>query len=217
MTVLFKELDHIIDQQFKAEQIFLAEYAKGDYPVQNPYVKLNPYLVAPLTALIMFKTEEPTEVKVTVKGKESAGDINFEFPEATEHKIPVYGLYGDYANLVELALGNGEKINLTIKTDPLPDLVKLPYRIETTSEYFQDNMMFVSPNSPASTAAYDYKGDVRWYSKMNFNAAIKRLGNGRLMVGTNRMMAAPYHSTGVFEIGMIGKIYKEYRIHMATR
>lgn len=212
MTAKFKQFDHIITEQYQAEQAFLVEYHQLDYTFANPYVKLNPYLIAPLTALVMFKTAEPTTVAVTVKGKEKGGDISFNFPTATEHMIPIYGLYADYANHVELALDNGETNVITIQTEAVPERVKLPTRINTTAEYFQDNLMFVSPTSTAATAAYDYKGEVRWYGTLNFAFDIKRAKNGRLLLGTNRLVAPPYHTTGLYEMGMIGKIYKEYRL-----
>lgn len=212
MSVLFKEFKHIIDQQYEAEQAFLAEYQQGEYSFENPYVKLNPYLIAPLTALVMFKTAEPTSVSITVKGKEKAGDISFDFPEATEHVIPVYGLYADYANQVELKLANGKSKVITIQTEPAPEDVKPVTKITTTPEYFQDNIMFLSPTSKAMTAGYDYRGDVRWYGTLNFAFDIKRVRNGRLLIGTHRLLMPPYHTTGIYEMGMIGKIYKEYRI-----
>ena len=212
MTVKFKQFKHIITEQHEAEQAFLAEYRQGEYTINNPYVKLNPYLIAPLTALVMFKTEEPAAVSVTVKGKEKAGDISFDFPEAVEHVIPVYGLYADYANQVELTLSSGESNVITIQTQPAPDDVKRVTKITTTPEYFQDNIMFVTPTSKAMTAGYDYKGDVRWYGTLNFAFDLKRVKNGRLLIGGNRLLMPPYHTTGIYEMSMIGKIYKEYRL-----
>ncbi|MGE4274357.1 MAG: aryl-sulfate sulfotransferase [Desulfitobacterium sp.] len=212
MSVKYKEFEHILTTQNRAEQEFLAEYRAGSYSLQKPYVKLNPYLIAPLTALVMFKTEQPTTVTIAVQGKEAAGTIRFEFPEAKEHIIPVYGLYGDYENTIELVLGNGEKNILKIKTAVLPDKVKQPTQFSTTQEYFQDNMMFVSPTTPAMTAAYDYRGEVRWYATTNFAFDLKRVKNGRLLIGTDRLMLPPYHTSGLYEMGMIGKIYKEYRL-----
>lgn len=204
--------DHIITAQHRAEQEFLAEYQKGEYSFSNPYVKLNPYLIAPLTALIMFETAVSTAIAITVKGKESAGDISFHFGTATQHMIPVYGLYADYNNCVELTLDNGEKSTVMIRTEPVPEKVKLPTKIETTAEYFGDNLMFVGPTSPAMAAGYDYRGDVRWYSTLNHAFDIKRAANGRLLIGTDRLLMPPYHTTGIYEMGMIGKIYKEFRI-----
>ena len=101
---------------------------------------------------------------------------------------------------------------MIIQTQPLPDMVKQPTRIMTSPEYFKDNMMFVGPTSSAMIAAYDYQGEVRWYCTLNMAFDIKRAKNGRLLIGTHRLLMPPYHTTGVFELGMIGKIYKEYRL-----
>jgi len=212
MTVKYKEFKHIITEQYRAEQDFLSEYEQGKYTFEKPYVKLNPYLIAPLTALVMFKTDEPTIVAITVKGKEKAGDISFKYSEATEHIIPVYGLYAGFNNQVELTLGNGGINVLAIQTEEAPEKVKQPTKMFTTAEYFEDNMMFVTPTSPAMTAAYDYKGDIRWYATPNFAFDLKRIKNGRLLIGTNRLLMPPYHITGLYELGMTGKIYKEYRL-----
>ncbi len=213
MAVMFKEIDHIIDAQFQAEQAFLAEYAAGTYTIENPYVKLNPYLNAPLTAIVMFETEKAAFAKVTVKGKEAAGDIMYR-PVTDAHKmvLPVYGLYAGYANTVVIELSTGESKTLTIETEEAPAKLKKPILMETTAEYMQDNMMFVSPTSPAFTAAYDYAGEARWYTTMNLAFDIKRVRNGRLLIGTDRLVAPPYHTTGLYEMGMIGKVYKEFRI-----
>lgn len=212
MSVTYKEFEHIINEQYKSEQAFLAEYQSGEYSFDKPYVKLNPYLVTPLTALMMFNTPDPVAVTVKVKGKESAGDIQFSFPETTEHMIPVYGLYDNYENQVELALNNGSKTTITIQTESAPDSLTRPTKCETTPEYLQDNIIFVSPSSPESVAGYDYKGDVRWYCTLGIVWDIKRLQNGRLLVGTNRLIAPPYHVSGMYELGIIGKIYKEFRL-----
>ncbi len=213
MSVLFKEIEHIVKQQSKAEEAFLKEYSQEKHTIGNPYVKLNPYLIAPLTALVMFENDRPAFAKVTVKGKEAAGDMVYR-PATDSRKmvIPVYGLYEDYDNTVVIELSTGEKAEVSIKTEKAPEKLKKPTSIETTPEYMEDYVVFVSPTSPAFTAAYDYAGDARWYNTLNLAFDLKRIRNGRLLVGTDRLVAPPYHTTGLYEMGMIGKIYKEYRI-----
>lgn len=51
----------------------LEEFRKGTYTIEKPFVKINPYLINPLAAVVMFMTEEETAVSVTVYGKRSAG------------------------------------------------------------------------------------------------------------------------------------------------
>ena len=93
MATFFTKIEHVIDAQFNAEQAFLAEYEAGTFTIDNPFVKLNPYLVAPLTALVMFETEKPAFAKVTVKGKEAGGDIMYR-PTTDSKKmvLPILGL-----------------------------------------------------------------------------------------------------------------------------
>ena len=213
MGVLYKEVDHIIHRQYKAEQEFLAEYGREKHTIANPYVKLNPYLIAPLTALVMFENEKPAFAKVTVKGKEAAGDMMYRPASDSIHMVlPILGLYPDYENTVVIELSTGETATLKIRTEAADDKLKAPTYMETTSEYLEDFVIMVSPTSPAYTAAYDYAGDVRWYNTLNLAFDIKRARNGRLLMGTDRLVAPPYHTTGVYEMGMIGKVYREYRI-----
>lgn len=212
MSIDLHKIEHIINEQYAAEQKFIATCKAGNFTLEKPYIKLNPYLITPLTALIYLKTPEATSIRITVKGKEKEGDMSFTYPKNTEHYLPVLGLYGDYDNTVELILDNGQKANITIKTDSLASNVHLPNSIKTTSEYLGDQVIFVSPTSVGATAAYDYKGDVRWYGTLNFSFDLKRAKNGRILIGTQRLFMPPYHTTGIFEMGMIGKLYKEYRI-----
>ena len=105
--VNYTKTEHIITRQAQAEEAFLAEFRNGNFTLKNPLVKLNPYLLCPLTAVVMFNTPVKTEVTVRVLGKEAAGTIEHTFPAEKEHILPIYGLYADYANQVEIMLANG--------------------------------------------------------------------------------------------------------------
>ena len=212
MAIELKQLAHIIDEQHAAEEVMLQECRKGGHTLAKPYVKQNPYLIAPLTALVHFTTPEAVTASVCVKGKETAGDMRFTFPKAKEHYLPVLGLYPGADNLVEITLGDGSRKDLVITTDKAPAKAFSPTRMHTTAAYMNGNVMFLSPTSPAMVAAYDYRGDIRWYSPLNFSFDLKRVRNGRLLLGTHRLLMPPYHTSGLFEMGMIGKIYKEYRL-----
>ncbi len=212
MSIEMKKIAHVIDEQTAAEEKMLRECKAGNFTLETPYVKLNPYLIAPLTALVYFKTPDAAEASVLVKGREKAGDIAFTFPKTTEHYLPVFGLYPGHTNVVEISLSSGAKHVLAIQTEKAPDLLHMPTKIETTASYMGSNMMFVGPTSPGNVAAYDYRGDARWYCTLNLAFDIKRVKNGRLLTGTHRLLMPPYHTTGLFEMGMIGKVYKEYRL-----
>ena len=111
--IKYTHKDHIITLQKQNEEAFLAEFAAGDYTLTNPLVKLNPYIICPLSAMILFKTPRAEEVTIIVHGKEAAGDICHTFPAAYEHILPIYGLYADYDNQVEIVLQDGSRHTVT--------------------------------------------------------------------------------------------------------
>ena len=212
MSVYFQNIPHLVTTQHAAETAMLQACAAKKHTLQDPYVLLNPYLIAPLTALVHFTTPTPEAPTVSVQGKEAAGTLSFTYPKGTEHFLPVLGLYGGHTNIVTITLASGASKTLHITTEALPTKVFLPTFMQTTPEYFGQNIMFVTPTSPASFAGYDYAGEVRWYCTMNFAFDVKRVRNGRLLVGTHRLLMPPYHTTGLFEMGMVGKIYNEFRV-----
>lgn len=61
--------ESLINRQKQSEEAMLAEFAGGHYTLEAPLIKLNPYLIAPLTAMVLFETEIALEAEVTVLGK----------------------------------------------------------------------------------------------------------------------------------------------------
>ncbi|MBO5139787.1 MAG: aryl-sulfate sulfotransferase [Peptococcaceae bacterium] len=211
-TITYKQEKHIITIQKEAEEQFLSEFASGKYTLQEPLVKVNPYEICPLTAMVLFRTPVKTEVTVIVRGKAAAGDITHTFPSGMEHILPIYGLYADYDNQVEIVLTNGARNVITIHTAPLHPDVPLATSIQTTPEYMGQNIMFLTAAMRAMPVGYDYAGDVRWYANRNFAFDLKRLDNGHILVGTERLVKMPYFTSGIYEMAMSGKIFKEYQL-----
>ena len=81
---------------------------------------MNPYKVAPLTAVILNGGYDVTDASVTVKGKPNGGiDISYK-PSNNEVRlhggIPIWGLYPEYKNEVKVSYKrNGEQIEETYK------------------------------------------------------------------------------------------------------
>lgn len=211
MTIQYEKIAHIIDKQNEAEQKFLEEFAQGEYTLKNPLFKQNPYLYCPLTAIVLFRTPIETEVTVTVLGKEPAGNVSHTFPSKKEHILPIYGLYADYANQIILETASGQKQHFTLLTEPLADAVHVASSIQTTADYMGDNFMFLTTAMDSLPVGYDYRGDIRWYATVNFNFDLKRMPNGHLLIGTERLVKMPYYTTGLYEMTFSGKIFKEYR------
>ena len=210
-TITYEKIPHIIERQYAAEQAFLAEFEAGSYTLTSPLVKLNPYEFCPLTAVVLFETPAASEATITVLGKEAEGNITHRFPATKKHILPIYGLYADYENTVEIVLGNGEKSTIKIQTEPLMPGVPLATKMETTKEYMGDNLIFLTAAMRSMPVGFDYKGDLRWYASVNFAFDVKRMPNGHVLIGTERLIQMPYFTTGIYEMAFSGKIFKEYQ------
>lgn len=214
------EINTLLLNQKITEQTMINEYNNGEYTFDAPYIKQNPYGISPMTALMMFDTSETSSFLLVVKGKTEEADLEFVTPETTEHKIPIYGLY-EGTNTIELYNYTAETstvgdlvytTSLSVKLRSM-DILKIPEAtIDTTYDYFGDDFMMLSPATSNLPVAYDYNGDMRWYITTPLGFGPNFLSNGHLMIGTDRIISDPYYTTGLYEMDLLGKIYKEYYI-----
>ncbi|WP_138417410.1 aryl-sulfate sulfotransferase [Aquibacillus sediminis] len=211
----------VLDVQSKLEQTILDEYKKGDYTLSNPFVVQDPYGWSPLTALVMFESDENSQVTVKVDGKDEYTRIKHTFDESTKkHQVPVYGLYAGKDNKVTITLidkdGNEKSKELTITTDPLPESVHDIRVNKADPERMKDGLTFTS-----NMFAFDLNGDVRWYinsdeyqeGAIEEQSSMKRLKNGKFLVQTDQMQAPVYYKTGLFEMDLMGKVHNEYVVN----
>ena len=194
----------LVDTQAELEKEFVS---KG-YTIDNPNIIVNPYEISPLTALVIFETEEEVAPTVTIMGKDEHTTFTHEFESNTVHYLPIYGLYAGEANEVIIEFGDTKK-NITIETEALPEDFILPTSVKADKNSLGNELYFFSPSSSGYTSAYDINGDVRWYLTINALWEINRLENGHFMVSTERLVNSPYYMTGLYEMDLLGKIYKE--------
>ena len=202
-----KVVSSLIDEESKLEEDFPTELKDID----NADVIVNPYEISPLTALIIFKTDEAVSPKVTIEGDDELSTYEYTFDEGTEHYLPIYGLYPDRDNTVVIEYGDVSK-EFTITTDALPDDFILPTSVDANKDELSNDLYFFTPSSGGYTCAYDVNGDVRWYLTINSIWEVNRLDNGHMMLSTERLVNSPYYMTGLYEMDMLGKIYKEYSL-----
>ena len=202
-----KVVSSLIEKESKLEDDFPTELKDID----NADVIVNPYEISPLTALIIFKTEESVSPKVTIEGDDELSTYEYTFDEGTEHYLPIYGLYPDRDNTVIVEYGDVRK-EFTITTEALPDDFILPTSVDANKDELSNDLYFFTPSSDGYTCAYDVNGDVRWYLTINSIWEVNRLDNGHLMLSTERLVNSPYYMTGLYEMDMLGKIYKEYSL-----
>ena len=107
-----KVVSGLIEKESKLEDDFPTKLKDID----NADVIVNPYEISPLTALIIFKTDEAVSPKVTIEGDDELSTYEYTFDEGTEHYLPIYGLYPDRDNTVVVEYGDVSK-EFTITTD----------------------------------------------------------------------------------------------------
>lgn len=202
-----KTVQSLTQQQSEIEKEFKTE----GYTFENPDVKLNPYGNSPLTALILFESEEEIVPVITVKGKDENSTFTHTFKKGKKHMLPVYGLYPDTENEVVLSDGKNTK-TLKIKTDKLPDNFILPTEVKADKEKLGNELYFFTPSSVGYTCAYDVNGDVRWYVTNYGLWKIDRLRNGHIMLSSERLINNPYYMTGLYEMDLLGKVYTEFSL-----
>lgn len=204
-----EQVSSLMTQQAEKEQ----EFKIDGYDINNPNVILNPYGNSPLTALVMFQTTDAVSPTVTIHGDDELTTFEHTFDAATNHYLPIYGLYADRDNLVTIEYEeNDTKISkdLTIKTDALPDNMVRPIDITSNKSKLTNDLYCFTPSSQGYTMAYDVNGNVRWYLTNNALWKIDRLDNGHLLVSTERRVNSPYYMTGLYEMDLMGKIYAEF-------
>ncbi|MBP1971492.1 arylsulfate sulfotransferase [Virgibacillus natechei] len=201
-------------EQTKMEEEILANYNEGTYSFEDPFVKVDPYEVAPLTALVKFETEESMQISMTVEGKDSNGDMEKTFEEyQTAHEIPVLGLYADHENTVILEATNegGETITteVSMQTEGFPDDFLTTELVETAPEKMEEGLTFIIP-STRYVYAVDHNADVRWYSSLWNSHLFKRLDNGNVLYLTKEEGQDQYNE--ILEMDMLGKVFNSYLV-----
>ena len=202
-----EQIVSLMDSQIEKEKEFQIE----GYTIDNPNVIVNPYGNSPLTALVIFQTDEEVEVTVTIPGKDKNTTFTHTFEATREHYLPIYGLYAGKKNEITLKVGDQTK-KIVIETEALPEDMILPTSVKADKSKLGNELYFFTPSSSGYTVAYDVNGDVRWYLTNYALWRIDRLENGNLLVSTERLVNSPYYMTGMYEMTLLGKIVKEYSL-----
>jgi len=207
----------LIDEHENIYQDVLDEFQNGDFILEDPLVVQDPYDRAPLTALVLFETEEPQEITVTVEGKEEYTTISNTYSGfETEHEIPVLGLYPDFDNQVIISAesedGEIVETQLTMTTEATLEGL-LDFTLEVSHpDKMHEGLTFLSPSRESYPVAVDSNGDVRWYSSMMTSHNFKRLDNGNNMMVTLEEGHEKYDHLN--EEDMLGRVQQSIEIHM---
>lgn len=209
MTAL--EMNNRMDDQAAVEEQLL-EMAKTT-AIADASVVVNPYGTAELSGVICFHTEEAAGGTVTAKGKATEDDITVTFEAATDHVVPVYGLYSADTTQIEVALDNGETYSFEASTEACAiDMTGVESEVTNSEVYNYEALTFVCSNASKAVYALDSKGAIRFVLSSEVGSAmgLKQLQNGHLIVTSGYVTEPRYYCEGIVEFDLLGKIYHQY-------
>lgn len=186
--------------------------------LDDPFIQVDPYDRSPLSALVIFDTDEDMQVSFVVKGK--TADVNFsttieEYRD--HHELPIVGLYPDAENEVtlfaEMTSGKTIEKTITIPTEPLPEQMPEVEILTADKDLMQDQtgtLNFAIP-STKYPYGYDQRGDIRWYGSMYNSHVFSELNNGHILyLSKDDNSGGAYNR--LFETDYLGKLYNAFEI-----
>lgn len=210
----------ILETQNAVNETLANACTSGNYPFDNPLVSVDPYGIAPLSAVVSFTTERPATIFLTVEGKNGAAPLTQQFETmTTEHQIPVYGLYAGESATVTLTAqyqeGTIASTTLSITGNALPDDFVPVGVVQADTAQMADGWTFLMAGSlQGYVYAIDEAGSVRWmFSEAGLGAAsvFLPLENGNYLIGGDKSFGQ-YYKYSLFELNLTGQVVHEYMI-----
>ncbi len=180
----------------------IEEYSNDkEFTFENPKVMTNPYLISPLSAMVIFGTNKDVSIELIVNGISVT-----KFESSKKHIIPIYGLKAGFNNKVLLKDSDGKEKEITMTTESYNGQVLEPSVKNTVSK---DNIYFLAAPMGLGVSAFDGEGNIVWYLTENYNQDIELLKNGHVLVSNNET-SSEFGYTGFLEIDYLGKIYHNF-------
>lgn len=213
------------DEQATLTKTYQKVVKNKKYTLDDPYIKVNPYKTSPLTALVVFHTDQKAKVSYTVEGKTNQTDItNKVNGNSTTHQVPVVGLYANTTNNVTIKVtyedGTIDEKTIQIKTGSLPKYVKnakiTVSKNDKSKMDIGDNKLTIVNRTTKEPFAIDADGEVRWYSTDYSQHTIEQISNGHMLVLTKKNQDSQVYND-LIETDVLGRVYKEYTFSTKTK
>ena len=209
----------LVAASLQVDAMVTDELDSGAYSFEEPLVITDPYQNAPLTGLILFDSDVPCGVRVTVRGKTDEANICYETPKAQAHRVPVIGLYpgAETPVVLELTDDKGSVIRsqeIAMQADALPRFMRnmiVPVKTSGESAY---GLTLVYGQRTTFPFGYDCNGDIRWFLNHKVgNYGMYILSDGHLIaqdtMGYSHNLEKP-QSTNLYELDLLGRYWRMY-------
>ena len=199
--IVNNELGELIKLQASKDEKYEELSNSGDYTFDNPLVIENPYEINPLSALIIFNTKESKQVTVSINDTKVTT-----IEAAKKHIIPVYGLYANSSNFIELKLDDNTTKTIEIKTtsynNDLSGIEFIGDREDTTHTFVLGNMK----SSNSFLRAFDSYNNLVLFMDFGYFSSIK-YNIDKFYIGYNSLYSKNSDLKDLnLEIDYLGKI-----------
>lgn len=189
----------ILEKQAQALAEIKETLREGNYHKEKPYLKLNPFLIAPLSLLFAFESEVACAYHIEVNG-----DFFFQEKEKTRnHAFILWGLKPDAANEIRLSLEGEEDTLVHIRTEAIDNLVPL-----TLQGKGWGKVLFLPLDGYYYPQVYDENGEVRYLLLERVSHHFEPLENGHFLVGAPQRQLPPFESVDLWEMDFTGFVHK---------
>lgn len=198
----------IIAEQRTMTEALHARLADSPGTADAPNIVVDPYGIAPLSALVGFETDQEEAFNVSLQDESGRVYLNYLTPAATQHRIIVPGMI------------NGETVTFIAQGDQgtqvscvLPKVtVEMPMQVAMVGEDAAHRWLFAVPADGAGQPiAINRFGALCWTLKLPLNHRLTMLDNGHFLCGAPLQLAPPYSGTAIWEMDALGHIYREFR------
>ncbi len=198
----------IISEQRAKTEMLAARLAAEPGTVQYPTVIVNPYGIAPLSALVCFQTDVEETFTVCLNDERGRCYLCYETPVATQHRIVVPALVnGEACRFVAQGSGGSEVAVSLPKVS-----IEAPMKVELTGDAQKNTLLFAVPADGAGQpVAVNMYGALCWTLNLPLNHRMTFLEDGHFLCGAPLQMAPPYSGTAIWEMDALGHIYRELR------
>lgn len=195
---------------------------KFHFTFKNMLIIQNPYGMVPLSSMLVFGTDKKCVVEYHVQGRTEDRSFTYRTKtSARQHMIPVFGLYAESRNIVDVTLYS-EKMeqmahrSLVIATNPLPERLQNVVRPDRKMKSRKHELMMVTGGLKGYTYAFDRDGAVRWYlARLPRQYGIYLYDNGHFMYPERKINSPTYinpHSNVMYEMDFMGRVHEVFHV-----
>ena len=199
LTITASNSVNIVDNYLEFQKGVDSEIDSYGYTIDNPLVIVIPYDMNPLSAMIVFQTDDYVSPSIIVKGQNN-DDIIYTYSKSKIHHLPIYCLYSGYDNEVIIKVGNSSKV-IYIKTDTVD--------VDNTKLLDLDNDNMVITNVDNHLVIVDRYKNIRGYFTKEFSGNPIYLKDGHFILSTYQTNNDGSYM-GIVEVDLLGKVYNQF-------